>query len=174
MKKLFAMATMMVFLFGAGCANDAPVDEGSADGEVTSGSWFLEFDLPSGWVMVPKYNENTDAHPTSKAVSRELIDVLVQSTDKPIALSGSSDLPAGSYVTEDYTYIYVLRLADGAMIPDFADDVGDGFFRLSEGVNTAYFFQSGAVIYKFVVYQQGQDPAVAEGVVKSAKEVQEN
>lgn len=169
---------MSVVVVGGGCVA-APVGpvETSTDGtsvkarEKVEGVWHLAFDLPNGWVMVPQYDEDDVADPTTRTIDNQMTDVVLQSTAKPIALAGDSDLPEGTYITDDYTYIRAFRMAKSSIVPAEAEDIGKGFHRLIQGVNATYYFKGDYANYKFVVYYDGVDVSEAEKVIVSAKEV---
>lgn len=121
--------------------------------------------------MVQQYIEDEDRPPTRGTVNNQMTDVVVQSTDKIIALVGTSTLPEGTFVTDDYTYIRAFRLDKSSIIPAEAEDMGNGFLRLIKGVNATYYMRGQYANYKFIVYWDEQDLSVAEGVITSAQEV---
>ncbi|MBI1908429.1 hypothetical protein HYS28_03360 [Candidatus Uhrbacteria bacterium] len=182
MKKLLIGTLVVVAMLGAGCRGD---EQGSGnvttgeDGTVRApeqaveGAWYLAFDLPKDWVMIPHYNEDVAPAPSEDDVSTDLSDIVLQSTDKVVVLTGESELEEGSYVTDGYTYIRVFRMDKRSVVPGEAEDIGDGFFKLEKGVNLTYYFTGQGATYKFVVYQDEQEQATAEDVVLSAKEVTE-
>lgn len=178
MKKALVFAVFGLALVGAGCTAEpvAPV-ETVGDGtsvkpqEKVEGVWHLAFDLPRGWAMVPQYDEDQEHAPANNPVNNQMTDVVVQSTVKPIALSGQSDLPDGAFVTDDYVYIRAFRMSKSSVIPAEATDLGNGFARLVQGVNATYYLKGDFANYKFVVYYDGKDLSEAEGVIVSAKEV---
>ncbi len=121
--------------------------------------------------MVPQYDEQVQNDITKNAVTSNMTDVVVQSTNKIIALTGSSTLTADTYVTDDYSYIRTFRLDKHSVVPAEAMDIGNGFYKLVQGVNATYYFKGKGSNYKFVVYRDNEDLSVAEKVITSAKEV---
>lgn len=121
--------------------------------------------------MVPQYAEDFEKPITSRPINSQLTDVVVQSTNKVIALTGHSDLPEGTFITDDYTYIRAFRMDKASIVPAEAEDIGNGFSRLVQGVNATFYMKGQYANYKFVVYRDNADLSVAENVVKSAKEV---
>lgn len=178
MKKALVFALCGVALLGAGCAAEpvAPV-ETAEDGtsvksdERVEGVWHLALNLPNGWIMTPQYNEDTENAPWNNKVDNQMTDVVVQSTKNAIALTGQSDLPEGEYVTDDYVYIRIFRMAKRSIVPAEATDIGRGFSRLVQGVNATYYMEGEYANYKFVVYYDGLPLSDAENVIVSAKEV---
>lgn len=180
MKKAFVVLVVGLAMVGFGCAEQpkaAPQTSENGTSLVTEekveGVWHLAFDLPTGWVMVPQYIEDDDKKPTEGTVDNHMTDVVVQSTEKIIALTGSSELAEGTYVTDDYTYIRAFRLDKSSIIPAEAQDIGDGFSKLEKGVNVTFYMRGEYANYKFVVYRDEQDLSVAEGVITTAEEVTE-
>lgn len=168
-------------MLGVGCKpisqvatiDDVPNSGVSVDkpAEVVSGSWYLTFNLPKDWVMVPQYDEGVQKDVTSVPVTSDMSDVIVQSTNKIIALTGSSELEKDSFVTDDYSYIRAFRLDKHSVIPAEATDLGNNFFKLEKGVNATYYLKGKGSNYKFVVYYDGVNLSEAEKVIVSAKEV---
>ncbi len=178
MKKALGVVVMGLALAGFGCSQQ-PVAETQTSVNGTSlvsdvkveGVWHLAFDLPKGWVMVQQYGEDDDKKPTDGKIDNQMTDVVLQSTDKIVALTGSSELAEGTFVTDDYTYIRAFRMDKSSIIPAEAVDVGNGFSKLEKGVNLTYYMKGEFANYKFVVYWDEQEQSVAEGVITSAKEV---
>lgn len=178
MKKAFGIVAMGLALVGFGCSQQ-PVAETQTTANGTSlaqkekveGVWHLSFDLPSGWVMVQQYSEDGDKMPTEGAVDNQMTDVVLQSTDKIVALTGSSELAEGTFVTDDYTYIRAFRMDKSSIIPAEAVDIGNGFAKLEKGVTLTYYMKGEFANYKFVVYWDEQETSIAEGVITSAQEV---
>lgn len=173
-----------VALLGAGCSQSqestTPTDvKTGQDGTVlppevaVQGSWFLNFETPNGWVMVPHYDEGFAEIPRIDDVTTEMSDVVLQSTDKIVVLTGEASLPQGSYITDGYSYIRVFRMDKRSIVPAEAEDIGNNFFKLEKGVNLTYYYKGSGATYKFVVYQDEQEQSVVEDVIKSAKEVTE-
>lgn len=181
MKKLLFGAMVGVALLGAGCSKvteTPPAEVATApDGtvvppaEAVEGAWFLAFSLPEGWVMAPSYDEDVAQVPSSDSISTAMTDIVVQDTNKVVILTGETELAEGTYVDSDYTYIRVFRMGKRSVVPEEADDMGNGFWKLEQGVQLTYYFQAEGATYKFVVYQDGQDQAATEQVITSAKEV---
>lgn len=178
MKNALFLLLVGLVLVGFGCA-ESPSVTPSTSGNGTAllpdvkveGVWHLAFNLPEGWVMVPQYIEDEDKAPTAVEVNNQMADVVLQSTDKIIALTGTSTLPEGTFVTDGYTYIRVFRMDKSTIIPAEAQDMGDGYSRLIQGVNATYYYRGEYANYKFVVYQDEQERSVAEAVITSAQEV---
>lgn len=180
MKKFLAISAVGLVLAGFGCAKEnTPAAEvvTGVDGtivppkETVVGAWYLTLDMPEGWVMVPPYDENIDANPAAAEVTSDMADVIVQSTSKAIALTGTSALHEGEYVADNYTSIHVFRMEKRTRIPEDAKDLGNGFFSVQKDVNTIYYLAGEGATYKFVVYQKGNEASLAEQVTTSAKEV---
>lgn len=169
---------MGLVLVGFGCSQGpvaetqtAPDGTSLAQKEKVEGVWHLSFSMPSGWVMVPQYTEDDDKKPTDGKVDNQMTDIVLQSTDKIVALTGESSLAEGTYVTDGYTYIRAFRMNKSSIIPAEAVDIGNGFYKLEKGVTLTYYMKGEFANYKFVVYWDEQDTAIAEGVITSAKEV---
>ena len=168
-------------MLGVGCkpiSQVATIDDVANSGvsvdkptTVVTGSWYLNFDLPKDWVMVAPYNEAVPNDITKVPVTSDMTDVVVQSTNKIVALTGSSDLEKDTFVTDDYSYIRTFRLDKHSVIPAEATDIGNGFFKLEKGVNVTYYLKGKGSNYKFIVYWDNADLKVIEKVVTSAKEV---
>lgn len=178
MKKAFAVFVVGLAVVGFGCAEAPKAAPQTSDNgtsliaeEKVEGVWHLAFDLPTGWVMVPQYTEDDDKKPTEGIIDNQMTDVVLQSTDKIIALTGSSELEEGTYVTDGYIYIRAFRIDKSSIIPAEAEDIGNGFSKLEKGVNLTYYMRGEYANYKFVVYWDEQEISVAEGVITSAKEV---
>ncbi|HCC83460.1 TPA: hypothetical protein DEP96_01270 [Candidatus Uhrbacteria bacterium] len=184
MKKLLSVGGFLavgLVMLGFGCAPISQVatidDVANSDesvnkpAEVVTGSWYLTFNLPKDWVMVPQYDEGVQKDVTSVPVTSDMSDVVVQSTNKIVALTGASTLEKDTFVTDDYSYIRVFRLDKHAVIPAEATDVGNNFFKLEKGVNLTYYLKGKGSNYKFVVYWDEADLKEVEKVVVSAKEV---
>lgn len=178
MKKVFAVFVAVLAVVGFGCREQptaAPQTSGNGTSliadEKVEGVWHLAFDMPKGWVMVQQYGEDDDKLPAAGTVDNQMTDIVLQSTDKIVVLTGSSELAEGTFVTDDYTYIRVFRMDKSSIIPAEAVDVGKGFSKLEKGVSLTYYMKGEFANYKFVVYWDEQDLSVAEGVITSAKEV---
>jgi len=179
MKKMILGLCALVLL-GGGCAM-AP--------SVVEGNWYLAFDLPSGWVMVPDYTVGNVALPSQEDVNREVSDVILQSVDKTIwtslgrAPSEEETAIMGEYVMEDYSIIRVLRIDTRRVVPSEAEDLGNGFYKLKlceDGedcqiggrYNYDYYFISDAGNkYQFMITTNGQSYDSAEEIILSAQEV---
>ncbi len=174
-KAIFGLFALV--LLGAGCMPAATVE----------GDWFLAFDLPDGWVMVREYNMGGEAVPVDEGVSREISDIVLQSTSSHIYTS-SVELDeealamTGEIVADHFTYIRVLKLDDRRVIPSESENMGDGFYKedMCEGVESCeleradryrYYFETDTSKYQFLVTQAGQEIEEAEGVILSATEV---
>lgn len=178
MKKALIVLVVGLAVAGFGCAEQPVASPRTSENgtslvakEKVEGVWHLAFNLPSGWVMVPQYIEDSNKKPTDSTVDNQMTDVVLQSTDKTVALTGSSPLAEGTYVTDDYTYIRAFRLDKSSVIPAEAVDIGNGFSKFEQGVNVTFYMRGEYANYKFVVYWDEQDLAVAQGVITSAKEV---
>ena len=159
----FLTGTFLFVLMGFGCGGGSSPSEG--------GPWWLSFDLPSGWGMYANYSKNI-ADPSTLTIDRKMTDVVIQSTTKPIVLPGKS---AGKEVTDfvekDFTHIRIYRYdVNLTKIPEDAEDIGNGFYKLSKDDKTTYYLKGTYGNYKFVVTQEGQDMAKAEEVILTAKE----
>lgn len=171
MKKLFTIFGVFL-LVGGGCLGmgeqvDQP-DEN--DGQAADG-WWLAFDLPEGWVTYADYQGQDDS-PQDIAITRELNDIIVQSTELPIVLEGD-DLPeeeGAQYADDDYTYIRVFRFDPRTSVPDDSEDIGDGFFKRTVGDEVIYYYAGEQGKYKFTIEQESQDISAAEEVILTAQE----
>lgn len=176
MKKLFA-ALAFVVLLGGGCVG------GEKAPEVVTGDWYLAFDLPEGWVMIPNYDDG-DAAVTSEAVTKETADIALQSTSKTIVFD--AEAPEGVEVeTGVATKIVVYRLSSRRSIPDEVEDLGGGFFEqhfeCPSGAEcdprtsfSTYYYVGTVDKYQFKVsatHNNNETSAQAESVILSAKEV---
>lgn len=179
MKKLILGLCALVLL-GGGCATTPSVVEGN---------WYLAFDMPSEWVMVPDYTAGNVTFPSEGDVSIENNDVILQSVGKTIWTS-SGRAPSegevaimGEYVTEDYSMIRVLRLDTRRVVPSESEDLGNGFFKLKlceDGEDCQiggrynydyYFVTEAGNKYQFMVTTNGQNIETSEEIILSAKEV---
>lgn len=163
---------------GFGCAEQPKAAPQTSDNgtslvakEKVEGVWHLAFNLPTGWVMVPQYTEDDDKKPTEGIIDNQMTDVVLQSTDKIVALTGSSPLAEGTFVTDGYTYIRAFRLDKSSIIPAEAQDIGNGFSKFEQGVNVTLYMRGEYANYKFIVYRDEQDLSIAESVITSAQEV---
>jgi hypothetical protein len=176
MKYAVVIGALSVLLVGFGCqtAPEGPVQT-AADGtmlrptEVVEGTWFLTFDLPRGWVVVPDYDESTVTSVTTEAVTNQMTDVVLQSTDAVIDRDG--DAPQAGAVTDKFLYAHIFRMDKRTGVPDEAEDMGNGFSRLMKGVTATYYYQGNLANYKFVVYWNNRELEEIEDVITSAKEV---
>lgn len=179
MKKALFVAVLGLVVTGFGCGTEPEASvPTAADGtmlqptETVEGTWFLTFDLPNGWVMVPQYDENDDIAPASttfQAVTNQMTDVVIQSTDAVIDRDGE-DAKEGA-VTENFLYAHVFRMDKRTGIPSDAEDMGEGFFRLMKGATATYYHKGNLANYKFVVYWNNRELSEIEEVITSAKEV---
>lgn len=178
MKKYIAALAIVggLVVGGAGCREDAATETGTAsDGtalrptETVEGVWFLSFDLPKGWVMVPHYAENTEVPPTDREVTNQMSDVVLQNTEGVIDLDGNN-VQEGA-VTENYAYMRVFRMDRRTGVPDEATDIGEGFYKLEKELTLTYYYKGAAATYKFVVYWNNVEQSTIEAAVTSAKEV---
>ncbi len=187
MKQRILLGFLALTLIGAGCFSSSK--EASDTTYDASPDWWLSFDLPGGWVMVRHYEEDAPID-LGIPIGPSLTDIVLQSTDKNIWISAdrspSEDelLEIGGedqIVYDDYTYIRALHLGSRNLIPEEAEDIGDGFWRLmlceassecdaNDGSNYEYYFETEEEKYKFYIDQSNQERSVAEGVILSAVE----
>lgn len=170
MKKLFA-AMFILVLAGAGCLGGG-LGGGNQEEQGVSGDWWLTFDLPEGWAMVSHY-QSDESNPTDAEVSRDLADVVLQSTTLPIVLEGDEpEEGIDAYEDTNYTYIRVFRYDARTSVPADSEDLGNNFFkRVRDDGSVAYYFVGEQGKYKFVVEQEGQDLSAAEAVILTAQDV---
>lgn len=176
MKKAVLVAVVGLILAGFGCQTkpEGPIQT-APDGtmlkptETVEGVWFLNFDLPTGWAMVPEYDEADTAAPTEAAVTNQMTDVVLQSTESTIDLDGEN-VKEGA-VTEGFLYARVYRMDKRTGIPEGAEDMGNGFYRVNKGVTVTYYFQGNLATYKFVVYWNNRELSEFEEVIMTAQEV---
>lgn len=175
MKKLLVSSFLLVAL-GAGCVT-------SLGGEVR-GPWKLAFDLPQGWIMAAPYTDGK--YFNTQTITPDLSEVVLQSTDKPALRE--AELPDGAdaatYVTTDFTRIRAMSLYAGTQVPESAEDLGDGFYKVTTCEGDAcvdsispvqyYYVSPDGQKFKFFVIQEGQDLALAESIILSAKLVTES
>ncbi len=152
MKKLFLFAATIALL-GAGCLTKAPA--------TVEGDWVLAFDLPKGWVMVAPYqDEEVDLE---KGITRTDSEVWLQSSE--------SVKPA----------IKVTHLDSHRLIPEEAESIGDGFFRVTvcdetQGMECLgvepyeYYFETQESKYKFIVDTEETSLTTIDEIIMSAKE----
>ncbi len=165
MKKiLLSLGALALVLMGAGCAWGS-----GAGGKDVSGSWYLSFTLPEGWIMAAEYDSPREATVTpSQEISQAMKVVVLQSTAKAIIRNGQkpgADVAADSYVLEDYSVIDVYKLDPRFVISRSAEDLGNGF-SFADG---KYFFTaSDGSRYQFIIKTNGQSEDVAKQVILSA------
>ncbi|MBT3230719.1 hypothetical protein HN358_02975 [Candidatus Uhrbacteria bacterium] len=177
MKKVF-LGLFALVLLGAGCMPSTAVE----------GDWFLAFDLPNEWVTVRQYQLDSEPVPIEEGVSREISDIVLQSTSANV-YSSSGYMPEteafqalGDVNMDDFTYIRALKLDERRVIPSESEDLGDGFYRLKlceDGdecqiagrLNYDYYFVTEDSKYQFMVWQQGRDMDDAQDVILSAEVV---
>lgn len=179
-KSLFLFAACL--LLGAGCTLMS-----SGDTEVQP--WTLTFDAGNEWIMIPVYSESSTPINVTGDIEKNDAEVYIQNTMSHI-VAGTS-MPDGplfdgvNIVTEGYTRIHVTKLDTRRILPDTAEDLGDGFYRdltcedpatmpCGQKGNTMYdyYFVGEGAKYKFDVAQEGQNIEVAEEVIFSAEEVE--
>ncbi len=159
MKKILLLLGVLA-LTGAGCLNQV------------KGDWYLAFDLPDEWVMVPAYSEGT-MKVDLDGVNLDDDEVYLQSSSLHM-IYDDSEVPeefveeVGEVQREDMTRISVLRLSSRRHLPDGAEDLGRGFYKSGDSY---YFEAESGDKYLFTVEQIGQDISVAEDVIFSAEEV---
>ncbi len=179
MQKLF-LSLGAVMLLGAGCLN-------LGGDKVVSGDWYLAFDLPEGWIMADDYTAPSDERvDLDREISGEDNEIVLQNTDKPIIFGGiqpDEAVPADSYVAGSGTRIDVTRLDARRLIPDEAEDLGDGFFKLklcedNEDCtlggkdNYEYYFDAGTDKYRFEAYSSDNNQFdEVEDIIRSAQVV---
>lgn len=162
MKKILLFLGALA-LIGAGCIGGTRTVEGD---------WYLAFDLPSGWVMVPTYSEGTMAI-NLDGVELDDSEIYLQSSPLHM-IFGASEVPeefaerVGEVKRDDMTRISVLRLSSRRHLPDDAEDLGKGFYKSGDQY---YFEGADGEKYVFTVEQAEQNILVAEDVIFSAKEV---
>lgn len=184
MKILLVGMMAVLVLMGAGCANSLPLVGGS---DTVEGKWRLAFNLPEGWAMLKDYDEpiNKEIVP-SEDVTRDLSDIIVQSTSKAIVGGGikpDSDIGTDTYVSSGFAKIHVFRLDERRIVPSEANDLGEGWYSVKlceEGEDCTIYGQynydyylvteSGAK-YKFNITTNDFDVQSAIDVIMSAKEV---
>lgn len=171
MKKLFALFSLFL-LIGAGCLGTGGGNgTQSVQENLVSGDWWLVFDLPEGWTTYAYY-QSGDSDLDSVEVTRDLTDVVVQSTAQPIAEDDDVSEGEEGFVTDDYTSIRVFRYDPRTSVPEDSEDLGNNFFkRVRDDGSVAYYLVGENGKYKFVVEQEGRDLTEAEGVILSAVEV---
>jgi hypothetical protein len=175
-KALFGL--FILVLIGGGCVFNRPVE----------GDWFLAFDMPEGWVMVKSYMLGSEAIPINDAITRDISEIVIQSTSKGVYYSTGS-MPdeltlqrIGEIETENFSYIRVLKLDDRRIIPSDAEDLGDGFSKLKicdDGgectaggrYNYDYYLQTENGKFQFLITLKGHDIDEAEDLILSAQEV---
>lgn len=142
------------------------------DKNLVSGDWWLTFDLPEEWVVYAPYDEDQGV-PQDVEVTRELNDVILQSTSLPVILDG--DEPGElvtAYEDESYLYAHVYRYDPRTSVPDDAEDLGNGFYKqVKDNGDIVYYFVGENGKYRFLVEQEGQDLSELESVILTAKEV---
>lgn len=180
MKKLF-FALSLLLVVGGGC-----LSLGRLGGpKIVEGDWYLAFDLPSGWVMTVPYQEpNTAKVVPSQSVDRSENEIFLQTTVIAIVNGGikpGADVPIESYVPlTGQTQIKVSRLDPHRVVPEEAEDIGDGFFKVKlceDGgdcqiygrYNYDLYLKTDTANYKFIIY--GDDVSTAENIIKSAEVV---
>ncbi|MDP2631240.1 MAG: hypothetical protein Q8P30_00550 [Candidatus Uhrbacteria bacterium] len=185
MKKLLFGVSALV-LAGVGC-----LGLGSDTSEEVKGGWLLSFDLPDGWVMVAPYSLDqpidfgTDITPLDS-------EVYIQSTGGQIypssgAIPNQEDLDGTGLIVDDlilddYIRISVSHLDPRRLIPEGAEDLGDGFYkekicednedcRIGGALNYNYYLETEDGKYKFVTVMIDRTIEEVEGVIFSAREV---
>lgn len=128
MKKILLFAATIA-LVGAGClgGGNKPVE----------GDWVLTFDLPKDWVMVGPYNLDSPIDLEGE-IERTDAEVWLQSTDTfvyPSSGAGLSDDQLAEYGIDeilytDFSLVKVTHLDSRRLIPEEAEDLGDGFYRV--------------------------------------------
>jgi len=184
MKKLLAGVATALVLVGGGCADNIPLIGGV---DTVEGKWRLAFDLPQDWVMVEDYDSpRSEIVTPSLEVTRDLSDVIVQSTSKAIVSGGvspDSEVAEDSFIGSDFTQIHVYYLDERRIIPSEAEDLDGGWYRLKlceAGEDCTiygqynydyYLVAASGSKYKFSIITNNQDPQAAVAVIMSAKEV---
>ncbi|MFZ2681706.1 MAG: hypothetical protein WAZ14_01260 [Patescibacteria group bacterium] len=178
MKKLLVVLGALLIV-GGGC-----LSLGKGGGQKTvEGDWYLTFSLPVGWLTLAPYQEpDTKAVDTVKTITRDLNEIFLQTSDKPIVSAGAApevDVPAESYVSiNEHTQVRVSRLDPRRVVPSEAESLGDDFYKLmlcedggdcqlSGRYNYDYYLKTDDANYKFIVY--GQDITAAEKIILSSK-----
>lgn len=176
MKKLMFMGAFLLALAltGAGCLGG------------NSGDWFLTFNLPGGWTMAAPATESSLAGVPGAEIARDFPEVVLQSTQDAIYLgskepSDSLNELFDTFVTEEYTYVRVLRLDESRLIDSDAEDIGGGFYRLQrcDGECTDetrhaydYYFEDAAENkYQFIIFSDTDNVDGAIDIIRSAKPV---
>lgn len=167
MKRIFIIAFALL-LIGIGCSNVEQVEEEPS----VEGDWWLVFDLPEGWVQLPDY---TLDFPEKRLlpIDRTMTDIILQSTDLPIALEGEEPTDElENYVDDDYTFMRIYRYDPRTSIPEDAEDLGNDFYKhvRDDGVIRYYFIGEHGK-YRFYPEQEGHTLDQAEAVILSAVEV---
>lgn len=185
-KKLI-VAAFSLALLGAGC--QAKINQP----EKVTGPWWLAFDLPEGWVMVTPYTLE-DPIDLSSTVTRTDSEIWLQSTSKMVYLTSGykpndDELTAlginwdEDVTTQDYILIKITHLDSRRLIPEGAEDLGNGFSRvklcednedcrIGGQYNYDYYFTSaGGEKFKFNINLRDKAASEAEHVIMSAKVV---
>lgn len=165
MKKLLPFLGCLVIL-GFGCIGGGKV--------TTAGNWWLDFSLPKGWVMYGPAQKNYLAS-AKTAITRDLNEIVLQSTDNVINVHGSGVEDPATYedktiVNDNYVAIRVLRLDDRRIIPKEAEDLKGGLFL--DKVSNTYYYVAGESKYQFFVISKGADAAIADKIIRSVTKVQ--
>ncbi len=175
---------------GAGCTQLDSVTDGFKQDREVAGDWYLNFDLPSDWIMTETYDDVDDMAVTpGREIDGDLNEIYLQDTDKAIVFGGTAvdaAVPADAYVTADHTRILVSRLDSHRSIPDEATDLKDGFFSVpacDEGEDctangsdsTEYYFKTDEGLYRFETMSNAPDKdkafKQAKDIILSAEEV---
>jgi len=163
MKKIFA-TLFLVLLVGAGCTGATSTQEDLSP-------WWLTFDLPDDWGMFTYYKAAKES-PNAAGISRELNDVVIQSSTLPIFLDGA-EVPEDvtEFVDEDYSFVRVFRYDSRTSVPDEAEDLGNGFFKeVEEDGDVVYYLRGVHGKYKMILEQEGQEVEDVERIILSAQE----
>ncbi|MFH1632145.1 MAG: hypothetical protein ABIA47_03990 [bacterium] len=184
MKNLL-LASLSIILIGAGC-----LGIGGDEPEVVEGDWLLAFDLPEDWVMVAPYDMDRPIN-YSKEIDQGYSEVILQSTGFNIytdeAVPSDEELIENGIdlkkiVTEDYIQISASHIDKRRLIPEDAEELGSGFYKVEVCDNVSecelanryrydYYFETESAKYKFIVYTNGRDVSEVEDVIFSAQEV---
>ncbi|MBU1126145.1 MAG: hypothetical protein ABH826_02470 [Patescibacteria group bacterium] len=179
MKKILLFAVSLA-LVGAGCLGGG--------NKTVEGDWVLAFDLPKEWVMVAPYSLDSPID-LEKQIERTDSEVWLQSTPKLIYQSSGfkpndeTIAEAGldwdeDVVTQEYSQIVVTYLDSRRLIPEGAEDLGNGFYkfklceddedcRIGGAYNYEYYLVTQDAKFKFQV--SGEVNKV-EDIIFSAEE----
>ncbi|RMD50447.1 hypothetical protein D6827_04025 [Candidatus Parcubacteria bacterium] len=174
MKKIFNILILFI-LAGAGCVS---LDSGNRIPD----NWNLSFAAPEGWVAVPAYSEASEFIDL-QGVSSDTQEIYLQSA--PTQMVFGKKMPDEEdgqleIQTDDMIRISVLPLSARRHLPDEAEDLGNGFYKVKaceadeckDGRHDYdYYYEApSGDKYLFRIWLKGRDISEAEKVIFSAKE----